>query len=459
MKKQRTLFQTLFTLFLGGVALLLFLFSFVTLTLTENRFDTYLTERMASERDTLIQELEAAYLENDEWNEDTLEAMNWGGMQAQVLFTLYSPAGEEIYDQTESMMNGRGMGMMQGSNRLATSEDWLEEEIPLTVDGETIGTVALRYPGVINYSQEEEQFLDDLLFILVGMSVVALGIAGIVAYQMSKRISQPLIETSRITQSIADGHYEQRLAENESIRELAVLKENVNQLAEQLALQKAIRNQLTSDLAHEVRTPLTTLQGTIEAMIDGVWEVTPDRLAILNREVQRLARLIQTIDQLDDVEQEREALQLEATDLFELAKKTVELFSIQAEQKGVQLTATGPPVTVPGDADKLSQVLTNLVNNALKFTGSGGKIQVAVVDKASEVQVQVTDTGVGINPSDQKKIFERFYQSDPSRNSTQEGQGIGLAVAQSIVLAHGGRITVESQEGKGATFTVTLSKK
>jgi len=457
MKKQRTLFQTLFTLFLGGVALLLFLFSFVTLTLTENRFDTYLTERMASERDTLIQELETAYLENGEWNEETLDAMSWGGMQSQVLFTLYSPTGEEIYNQIGTMMNGRGMGMMQG-NRLATSEDWLEVEIPLAVEGETIGTVTMRYPGVINYSQEEEQFLDDLLFILVGMSVVALGIAGIVAYQMSKRISQPLIETSQITQSIADGHYEQRLTENESIKELGMLKENVNQLAEQLALQKAIRNQLTSDLAHEVRTPLTTLQGNIEAMIDGVWEVTPDRLAILNREVQRLARLIQTIDQLDDLEQEREALQLEATDLFELAKKTGELFSIRAEQKGVQLTVTGSAVVLPVDVDKLSQVLTNLVNNALKFTASGGKIQVAVVEKASEVQLEVTDTGMGIKPSEQKQIFERFYQVDPSRNSGQDGRGIGLAVAQSIVQAHGGKITVESESGKGATFSVTLPK-
>lgn len=450
-----TLFRRLFLLFLSGSALFIFLFSFLTFQLTENQFGNYLSDRFVQSRETLVDQLEETYLEYGEWNRDALTGVNWTGMQSQIMYTVITPSGEEIAPAA-GMMSGRRM--MHGNNNgmQEVNENVQTEDVDLFADDEYIGTARLEYPDVLGYSENEQQFINDLVWMLIVIAIVSIIAATAAAYFLSRRLSRPIVETSDLTEAIAEGDYSKRLDHPEPIAELNKLQANVNALAHQLSMQQTMRNQLVSDLAHEVRTPLTTLQGNIEAMMDGVWPMTTERLALISLEVKRLSQLIEKIDHIDDMEYQQDALQLESFDVTKRVRQLITIYEQRAKEKNILLTVKGDPVEIEADISQISQVITNLVTNALKFTPENGEIKVSVQERAGMCQLSVSDTGKGISKADQEQIFNRFYQVEPSRNTQIEGQGLGLAVVKSIVDAHHGKIKVESDEGNGSTFTVSL---
>ncbi|OJF90174.1 cell wall metabolism sensor histidine kinase WalK [Alkalibacterium sp. 20] len=451
-----TLFRKLFILFLTGSALFIFLFSFLTFQLTENQFDHYLSDRFVQSRETLVGQLEESYVEYGEWNTDALAGINWTGMQSQIMFTVVTPSGEEIVPEVGMMSDGRRMMHGNGSAMLETDGDILTETIDLYADDVPIGTAQLQYPGVPDYSDHEQQFISDLLGMLAIIAVISIIAAAVAAYLLSKRLSKPIIETSDLTEAIADGDYSRRLEHPEPIEELNKLQTNVNTLADQLAMQQTMRNQLVSDLAHEVRTPLTTLQGNIEAMMDGVWPMTTERLALIELEVNRLSQLIEKIDHIDDVQYQQNELKLETFDLTKRVGQIATIYEQRAMEKKIGLTVVGDPLRIEADISQISQVITNLITNAIKFTPEKGKITVDVKEADGFCHLLVSDTGKGISKENQQQIFNRFYQVEPSRNTKIEGQGLGLAVVKSIIDAHHGKIRVESDEGKGSVFAVIL---
>jgi len=453
-----TLFRRLFLLFLTGSALFIFLFSFLTFQLTENQFDSYLNDRFMQSRETLVDQLEESYVEYGEWNPDALAGINWTGMQSQIMFTVITPSGEEIVPEVGMMSNGGRMMHGNGNGNLMLEMDGeiLTETVDLYADDEPIGTAELQYPGVPDYSDNEQQFISDLLGMLAFIAVISIVAAALAAYLLSKRLSKPIVETSNLTEAIAEGDYSRRLEHHEPIEELSKLQTNVNALAHQLAMQQTMRNQLVSDLAHEVRTPLTTLQGNIEAMMDGVWPMTTERLALIDLEVKRLAQLIEKIDHIDDVQYQQNTLQLETFDMTKRVGQIVTIYEQRALEKDIALTVNGQPLKIEADISQISQVITNLITNAIKFTPEKGEITVDVKEVDGTCQLSVSDTGKGISKENQEQIFNRFYQVEPSRNTKIEGQGLGLAVVKSIIDAHHGKIRVESDEGKGSVFTVIL---
>lgn len=451
-----TLFRRLFLLFLSGSALFIFLFSFLTFQLTENQFDNYLSDRFVQARETLIDQLEESYSEYGGWNPDALTGINWNGMQSQILFTVITPSGEEITPAAGMMSNGGHMMHGNSNGMQRTDGDILTENVEIFVEDEFAGTVEMRYPGVLDYSENEQQFLSDLIEMLLIIALISIVAAAIAAYLLSKRLSKPIVETSELTEAIAEGDYSRRLDHPEPIEELSKLQTNVNALAEQLAMQQTMRNQLVSDLAHEVRTPLTTLQGNIEAMMDGVWPMTTERLALIDLEVKRLSQLIEKIDHIDDVTYQQNKLQLETFDVTKRVSQIATIYEQRAKEKAIALTVNGRSLNIEADISQISQVITNLVTNAIKFTPEKGEITVNVKEVDGSCHLSVSDTGKGISKENQTQIFNRFYQVEPSRNTKIEGQGLGLAVVKSIVDAHHGKIKVESDEGKGSTFTVTL---
>jgi signal transduction histidine kinase len=216
---------------------------------------------------------------------------------------------------------------------------------------------------------------------------------------------------------------------------------------------------LIGDVSHELRTPLTAIKGSMEALIDGVLPAEPETFEQIYQEADRLQRLVNDLQELSRVESGAFKLDLQPLFLADLLKTVTIRLDRQYAEKGVRLEIDIPSdlAEIMADADRLSQVLFNLVGNALQYTPAGGQVTVAVRRQGGEVQVSVKDTGIGIAAEHLPHVFDRFYRADLSRARVSGGSGIGLTIAKHLVEAHGGRIWAESLgEGKGSTFVFTL---
>jgi two-component system sensor histidine kinase BaeS len=295
----------------------------------------------------------------------------------------------------------------------------------------------------------------------------------------ARRITVPLARVSQATQLIARGQHGVRIGEKTRVKELDGIASAVNDLSRALGEQEALRRRLTADMAHELRTPLATLQSHLEALIDGVWQPDQSRLAGLHEEILRINRLVSDLEKLAHFEGDAGSLNRIPTDVTALVAGIVRNHEPQFEEKGIALAFSGPndgrpdertpgeatphkappnePLSLAVDPDKLSQAVINLLSNALKYTPSGGTVSVCVCATPSGAEIQVADTGVGIDARDIPRIFERFYRADNSRSRATGGAGIGLSITKAIVEAHGGTISASSHPGRGSEFTISLS--
>jgi signal transduction histidine kinase len=219
------------------------------------------------------------------------------------------------------------------------------------------------------------------------------------------------------------------------------------------------RRDLVADVAHELRTPLAGLAGYLEGLLDGVLEPSAEVLGRMHREVHRLQRLVEDLEELSRVEGGRLELRRVPTSVRELVDAVAARLTLQFQEKQIRLTVDVPAdlPKVHADPDRIAQVLTNLLGNALQYTPPGGRVTVQAWTRGGEVAIAVADTGVGIPPEHLPHIFDRFYRVDRSRSQRSGGAGIGLAIAKGLVELHGGRVWAESPgPGQGATFTFTL---
>jgi signal transduction histidine kinase len=240
--------------------------------------------------------------------------------------------------------------------------------------------------------------------------------------------------------------------------EVAALAEAFNTMATDLENNEQLRRNLIADVAHELRTPLSNIRGYLEAIRDNV--MRPDAAAIdsLNEEATLLSRLVNELQELSLAEAGELKLVYQAEDISKLLQQAIAPFRTELEAKGIslslELSDDLPLVSV--DWHRVSQVLHNLLENAVNHTGRGGLITVAAVKQGDWVEIGVSDTGQGIPAQDLPNIFERFYRVDRSRARATGGSGLGLTIARRLVEAHGGRITVESELGRGSRFAFTL---
>jgi histidine kinase len=315
--------------------------------------------------------------------------------------------------------------------------------------------------------------LDQNLFINFRAAVAeALGVAALAATLMaivasifiSRQVVAPVRAMMDATQRISEGHYEERIrvagdiAMNEQ-DELGQLGLRFNQMAARLEQTEAFRRQLIGDVTHELRTPLTTIKGSVEGLMDGVLPPDAETFSQIYREVDRLQRLVNDLQELSRVEAGAYELHPKRTSVQTLVDLTVARLRSQFQEKGVSITAQIPPDLPPiqVDEDRISQVLLNLVGNALQYTPPGGSVRITAIHQPNQVRIEISDTGIGIPPGHLPHLFTRFYRVDKSRSRQMGGSGIGLTIAKHLVEAHGGRIWVESAGiGKGSTFIFTL---
>ena len=238
--------------------------------------------------------------------------------------------------------------------------------------------------------------------------------------------------------------------------ELSELGNAVNHMAESLDNQEMLRRRLTSDVAHELRTPVANVSSNIEAIIEGVLEPTNERLSSCYNELERITGIITELEKLRQIEGENMILHIGHVDIYELAKEVKLIFENEMSKKNIRCDIIGEHIDVCVDKDKMSQVLNNLISNAVKYTDNYGNIQITVIQENENVVITVKDNGCGIDDNDIQYIFERFYRTDKSRNRSTGGAGIGLTITRAIVQLHGGTIHVESKKGVGSLFKVTI---
>jgi histidine kinase len=305
------------------------------------------------------------------------------------------------------------------------------------------------------YNNFRASFNDALTYALLASGLAAL----LVSLFFSRSVVAPLRAMMKASQRIAEGHYDERVRITGS-DELAQLGERFNSMTERLEQTETMRRQLLGDVSHELRTPLTAIGGYMEGLIDGVLPATPETYEQVRHEALRLGRLVDDLQELSRVESGSFQLDLRPLSLSAPLETTAKRLSRQFDEKGVALSLSLPPELPPvlADEDRLTQVLTNLLGNALAYTPAGGEVSVSAQRAGGEVWVSIKDSGVGIPAEHLAHIFDRFYRVDASRSrGAGGGSGIGLTIARRLVEAHGGRIWAESEgEGKGSVFTFTL---
>jgi histidine kinase len=315
----------------------------------------------------------------------------------------------------------------------------------------------------------------------LALSALAAFLAALaLSFFVSRRVVLPVQEMMVASRRIADGHYEDRVwvpgrPGQEELDELAQLALSFNQMATKLEQTEAMRLQLIGTVAHELRTPLSSIKGYMEGLIDGVLPAEPATFQQVYREADRLQRLVHDLQELSRVEAGSFELDLKPTSVLDLVQAATTRLGRQFEEKGVALdidVPSGlPPVLV--DGDRIGQVLLNLVGNALQYTPSGGRVCLRArrerdlvqpfpgppegSGRGGMVRLTVEDTGIGIPAEHLRHVFERFYRVDKSRSRAGGGSGIGLTIAEHLVEAHGGQIEAASDgPGQGSTFTFTL---
>jgi two-component system sensor histidine kinase BaeS len=321
---------------------------------------------------------------------------------------------------------------------------------PLFLGGRNIGILYIKDLTSENGIKKEYLFLERSYLFLIFSIVVLGGISILISYYLSKRMVKPINELINTAKEIGEGKIGKRV-QVYGDDELSDFARTFNNMAFKLEMQESLRRRLTTNIAHELRTPLTSMQGELEGMIDGLIKIDRERLMSIYEETLRLIKIVEGMEAIARAEASVLNIKKESIEAKTFLNIIRERFEKSFNDKGVTLVVEcDESVRLYADPDKLSQVLINLISNALNATEKGGR----VVIKAGKVNggtfIEISDTGRGIEEKDIPFIFERFYKT------SEDGLGIGLAITKELIEAHGGRIEVKSEIGRGSRFTVFL---
>jgi signal transduction histidine kinase len=291
---------------------------------------------------------------------------------------------------------------------------------------------------------------------VIQAALVGLIVAFVIAAIISRTIARPLQRFARAAQSVAQGHYSEHVPE-EGPAEMRAVAEALNQMSREVSTTQQSQRDFLINVSHDLKTPLTSIQGYSQAIMDGAAHDPRQAAAIIYDESARLGRMVTELTELARLQAGGVAMKQEHVDLGAMTQAIAQRIQVVAERKGISLQVTAPQgLAVTGDGDRLAQVLTNLMSNAIKYTPEGGQVWAEVAGQDGGVTVTVRDTGIGIPLGEETRIFERFYQIDKTRGP-KRGTGLGLAISREIVLAHRGKISAHSAGvNQGTAFTVWL---
>ena len=301
------------------------------------------------------------------------------------------------------------------------------------------------------------RFLTEFWWQLLVAGAVAALVALVIARWLARGMTQPLRDMAEAARRMETGDYSRRVV-TDSRDEVGRLAEAFNRMSAELDGLEMLRRELVANVSHELKTPISALRAHLENLLDGVEEPNPETLQVMLVQSERLGRLVDELLDLSKLESGDVPLEREPVEVAPLVAQVLSEIQVARPESAVSVSDE-LPVDLPAvyaDRERVHQVLFNLLDNAVRLTPSGGRVTVSASRHSGSVDVAVADTGPGISPEDLPRVFERFFRVDASRSRDDGGTGIGLAIARSVVEAHGGRIWAESERGKGSTFTFEL---
>jgi len=451
--KLKTKITLSFILLVLIMASILFLY---TEQVIDKRFNEYLYQNLEvslNEWQTLLQE----YYKKSGWDgiqeflqipqSDTTNGFGYGRNKTGV----FRPTGNVVLVDKNNTVIADQRGKLVGQQ---VKEEGLVKEI--IYDGKVVGKVMILRDKPSQFKNIEQNFIESFRNSIILGSLLTIIIAVLLSLILSRHITKPLEQLMEGIQRVRSGDKTNRI-KIETKDEFEKIGSAFNEMTEQLRKNEEARRNLVADVAHELRTPLSVLQGQLELIQDGVLPLNQENTAKLNDEVIRLSRLVNDLQQVSLAEAGKLPLKLSETNISELINDVIFNFQFLAEEKGIKIIYNAQVNReIKIDRDRIKQVLINLIGNALKSTGENGKIVITAEERDDRLIVSVQDTGIGIAKEHLPYIFDRFYRTDTGRNREAGGSGLGLAITKGYVEAHNGTITVESELGKGTTFTVSL---
>jgi signal transduction histidine kinase len=447
--------------------------SLITNRTATRAYESYLNSNFRQQLHTVADQAAARYAESHSWP----AVQDW-------LDTL-SPAGRGPGMMGSGDHAGGGMGMMRqmygrawllvapnsgqplaGDAEPVTGEE-LAGGVPLTVDGQVVALLVVPNPMAMMMGPSEQRVIDQVnratLIAALTAGIAALFIGGILV----NNLLRPLRTLEAAMTQVGQGNFDVQVVVGNR-DEIGQLAAGFNQMSANLHRQEALRQRMVTDIAHELRTPLSVVQGNLQAILDGVYPLAMPEIQTLADEIGLLARLVNDLHEVALAEAKRLPLILQAMPIADVLQHMAERFRSLAETQSITLKVEVPttPLHVQADSDRLQQIFHNLLGNALRHTPRGGTIGLSAESTSDNlIRFRVQDTGVGIPPADLPYIFERFYRGDKNRargndytSSYTTGSGLGLAIVKSLIAAHGGRVGVESSEGVGSTFWFELPR-
>ena len=324
-------------------------------------------------------------------------------------------------------------------------------------NGTAVGSVRIWvYGSDVLLTQADQEFSSNSYQAMVFATVLAIVLASCIGFLFARALVRPINRMASTARAIKEGDLTARTG-IQGEDEIARLGMTFDQMADSIERDRKLERRLTTDVAHELRTPLMAIQATVEAMVDGVFEPTEERLETVNSEVQRLSRLVDAILKLSRLENRSTPMKREPLDVGDLIGSIISTHEAYVNESGLKLVyEVERGVRVCGDADMIRQATANLISNAVRYTPEGGTITVSVSTDDDMCAIAVRDTGIGLSPDEAKMVFSRFWRADAGRTRERGGLGIGLSVVKEIVDRHNGRVLVEGEKGKGACFTILL---
>jgi two-component system sensor histidine kinase BaeS len=331
--------------------------------------------------------------------------------------------------------------------------------VPIKEDGKIIGILLpMRVP--FEEQPREVEFIESTNRTLLDGALMATVIALLLGIFLSRTLTRPIRELTQATHAVSEGDFSQQVPVR-SNDELGELAKAFNRMSAELSRSVNSRKQMTADIAHELRTPLSLILGHAEAVHDGVLPPTLENFEIIREEATRLEHLVDDLRILSLADAGELTINLQTIEPQRLLQEVASLYQYQTQKKNVSLDIdiASPLSNIEVDPGRMTQVLTNILDNALRHTPEGGRIVLSAKPVQDQIELSVLDSGPGLQTDDINRIFERFYRTDASRQREDGGSGLGLAIARSIVQAHGGQLSARSEVGQGLRILITLPGK
>ena len=432
-------------------------------TIFKDSFEKYVDDSNKVEVNHLIEfDLKNLYT-NESWNTEFIENLGIEAIRKGIAIEIYDKNDNKVWSvfEDEKVLSDKTLNDIS-KNMKSIEKQWDNyfEELKVDINDDErnilVGYAYIGHYASTYYMENDVEFFNAINRIIIIIGVISISSIIIISIIISRSIAKPISKVSKMTKYIGEGNYKNKLNYKSNIMEIDDLINSINKLSNELNDQENLRKQLTGDIAHELRTPLTSIKGHLDAIIVGIWEPTNERLNSINEEVKRITNLVDELRKLAKFDSGKDNLNKEIVNLKNYIKSIAYNYEGKALEKNIVVKYQLENIEALIDKEKFTQVIINILSNAIKYNNGNNEIYIKVFKKNNSINISIKDSGIGIPKSEYKNIFERFYRLDKSRGANEKGAGVGLTIAKSIVNAHGGEIEVYSEINKGSEFIISL---